>query len=165
MKIILLPLLCLILIGMTSNSYAGSQNMTEDLVIDEASWITGSSLTEIKLPEVLLQSVLRDSNGNLLAYVESEQIIGIHLGGFDYFFDNQDPTSIEFFIKDDKKYEIYQLEMNVITITTILAFSGTKLTMVYQDESVSLLEVRHDSFQTQPGDTLTVYWTVIRPAS
>ena len=165
MKIILLPLLCLILIGMTSNSYAGSHNMTEDLVIDEASWITGTSLTGIKLPEVLMQSVLRDSNGNLLGYVESEQIIGIHLGGFDYFLDHQDPTSIKFFIKDDKKYESQQWEIKGVTFDKRHAWSATRLIDVIQNEFVTLLQIRHDSYQTQPGDTVRIFWTVIRSVS
>ena len=65
MKIVIFSLLCLILIGMTFYSYAQSQPQM----------IEPEKATE--LPEVMLQLVLRDSNGILIAYVEAEQIIGI----------------------------------------------------------------------------------------
>jgi len=93
MKIVLFSLLCLILIGITSYSYA-------DFIV-----IGGTGKTEVVLPEVMCQLELRDSNGVLLTYIEAEQIIGIDPPRLAVFLDNQNQTNKEFFIKDDKKYE------------------------------------------------------------
>ena len=149
MKIIYLSLLCLILIGMTSYSYA------QLTVVDK----------NTRLPQVLLQIEVRDSNGSLIAYIEADQIIGISPLELNRFLDNLNNTRKEFLIKDDKKYESQQWEINTETFVEELAYSGTRLLDLYQNEYVTLLIVRHDSFQTQPGDTLRIFWTVIRPVS
>jgi len=117
------------------------------------------------LPEVRMQSELRDSNGSFVAYIESEQIIGINFSLFYKFLDNQNQTSKEFFIKDDKKYELQQWEVKGDVYTEKLAYAATRLLDLYQNEIATLVQMRHDSYQTQPGDTIRQFWTVIRPAS
>jgi len=154
MKIVLFTLFCLILIGMTSYSYA------EFIVVNKTT----------VLPEVMLQLELRDSKGNLLTYVESEQIIGISPLELNRYLDKQNQTSAEFlirefFIKDDKNYESQQWEIAGVTFDRKHAYSATRLLDVHQNEFVTLLLIRHDSYQTQPGDTLRIFWTVIRPVS
>ncbi len=149
MKIVFFSLLCLILIGITSYSYAQMTAATE---------ITN-------LPEILLQLEQRDSNGNLLAYIESEHITGIAPLELNRFLDNLNNTSKEFFIKDDIKYEKQQWEKATETFNKRHAWSAFQLLDIYQNEFVSLLVVRHDSFQSEPGDSIRVFWTVIRPVS
>jgi len=149
MKIVLFSLLCLILIGMTSYSYA--------------KWMSPDEATE--LPEVMIQLVVRDSNGYLLSYMESEQIIGLDPLELNRFLDNQNETHKEFLIKDDKKYESQQWEVTNNVFDQRLAYSITRLLDAYENEFLPLLTMRHDSYQTQPGDTLRMFWTVIRPAS
>ena len=152
MKIVLFSLLCLIMIGMISYSYAQFTSVD-------------TKNTELLLPEVLLQLELRDSNGGLLTYIESEQIIGIAPLELNIFLDNQNQTRKEFFIKDDKKYESQQWEIIGDTFDRKNAYSVTRLLDVHQNELVNLLQMRHDSYQTQPGDTTRIFWTIIRPVS
>jgi len=154
MKIVLFSLFCLILIGITSYSY-GFLYHTDLLTPDE----------KTKLPQVMLQLELRDSNGGLIAYIEADQIIGIAPPELNRFLDNLNNTSKEFFIKDDKKYESQQWEVNTETFGIELAYSGTRLMDIYQNDIIPLLIIRHDSFQTQPGDTLRLFWTVTRSVS
>jgi len=149
MKIVLFSLLCLILIGMTSYSYA------------EWTVVNGTTI----LPEVLFQSELRDSNGSLIAYIETDQIVGIDPLLLNSFLDNQNQTHKEFFIKDDKKYESQQWEVTEDKFNQKLAYSTTRLIDIYRHDLVPLLIVLHDSFQTEPGDVLRIFWTVIRPVS
>jgi len=149
MKIVLFSLLCLILIGMTSYSYA--------------KWMQPDEVTE--LPEVMVQLVVRDSNGYLLAYMESDQIIGLDPLELNRFLDNQTETHKEFLIKDGKKYESQQWEITNNVFDQRLAYSITRLLDAYENEFIPLLTVRHDSYQTQPGDIVRMFWTVIRPAS
>ena len=147
MKIILISLLCLILIGITSYSYA--------------QFIPVYSQTN--LPEVMLQLVIRDHDGNFITYIEAKQIIAIDHLGLNEFLDNQNYK--KFLIKDGKAYEIIQWQGQTEKFDKKHAYSQFDLWIPEQNEFKSVLTVRHNSYQTQPGDTLTVYWTIIRPAS
>jgi len=149
MKIVFFSLLCLVLIGITSYSYAQMKVASQ---VDN-------------LPEILLQLELRNSNGNLLAYIESEHITGIAPLELKRFLDNLNNTRKEFFIKDDIKYERQQWEKATEKFNKRHAWSAFQLLDLYENEFVSLLVVRHDSFQTEPGDSIRVFWTVVRPVS
>ena len=148
MKIVLFSLLCLILIGMTSYSYA------EYIVVNK---------NTKDLPEALAQVEIRDSNGDLIAYIETAQIIGFSPPELNRFLDIQNQTHKEFFIKDDQKYESQQWETNTETYHEKLAYSSSAPRDIYQNEFVTILQMRHDSYQTQPGDTMRIFWTMIRP--
>ena len=149
MKIVLFSLLCLFLIGMTSYSYA--QNTPDD--------------ENTELPEVLLQIVLRDSNGSLVAYIETEHFYSFNHLELNIFLDNQNQTRKEFFIKDDKKYESQKWETKHDEFSVQRTFSSTILKDVYQNEFVLVAQMLYDSYQTQPGDTARFFWTVVRPVS
>ena len=149
MKIVLFSLLCLFLIGMTSYSYA--QNTPDD--------------ENTELPEVLLQILLRDSNGSLVAYIETERFLLVNPLELNIFLDNQNQTRKEFFIKDDKKYESQKWETKHDEFSVQRTFSSTILKDVYQNEFVLVAQMLYDSYQTQPGDTARFFWTVVRPVS
>ena len=149
MKIVLFSLLCLFLIGMTSYSYA--QNTPDD--------------ENTELPEVLLQILLRDSNGSLVAYIETVRFLLINPLELNIFLDNQNQTRKEFFIKDDKKYESQKWETKHDEFSVQRTFSSTILKDVYQNEFVLVAQMLYDSYQTQPGDTARFFWTVVRPVS
>ena len=149
MKIVLFSLLCLILIGITSYYY------TQFTVVDK----------NTKLPEAMLQIEVRDSNGNLIAYIETERIGEIYPVALNIFLDYQNETHKEFFIKDNKKYESQQFETAIETRDEKLAYSSSKLLTVIQNEVVTLLDMSYDTYQTQPGDTVRNFWTIIRPVS
>ena len=78
---------------------------------------------------------------------------------------SQNETHKAFFIKDDRKYEIHQWEIRPDVVNIKLAFSGTLLQDLYQNDIVSMVDLRHDSFQSEPGDIVRFFWTVIRPVS
>jgi len=147
MKIILFSLLCLILIGMTSYSYA------QFTMVDK----------NTRLPEVLLQIEVRDSNGSLIAYIETERVAEISTLALNNYLDIQNQTLKEFLIKDDKKYELHQWETVSETRDEKLAYSSSMLLTRIQNELVLLLSMSYDSYQTQPGDTVRNFWTIIRP--
>jgi len=149
MKIVLLSLLCLILIGVTSYSYA---EWTKDV-------------KDIELPKVLIQLELRDANGFLITYIESDQIIGIAPQELNYFLDVQNETRKEFFIKDDIKYEAQSWEQRPDKFTIKNAYSETRLIDVQENQFINLLDMRYDSFQSEPGDVLRIFWTITRPVS
>ena len=152
MKIILFSLLGLFLIGMVSYSYAQWTN------VDKVEY-------DFELPQVLLQLEVRDPNGGLVSYLEDEQIIGISPMELNRFLDNQNQTRKEFFVKDGTKYESHQWEIRGDKFNVKSAFSSTRLLDIYENELVTLIVMRHDSYQTEPGDSSRVFWTIIRPVS
>ena len=146
MKIIISSLLCLILIGMISYSYA------QFTVVDK----------NTRLPGVLLQIVVRDSNGSLVAYIETDRGKMSNLE-LNMYLDIQNHTHKEFLIKDDKKYELLQFQTTMKTYDEKFAHSTTLFWAVIQNELVTLLQMSYDTFQSQPGDTVRNSWTMIRP--
>ncbi len=116
-----------------------------------------------RLPEVLLQIEVRDSNGSLVAYIETERIGKISTLELNMYLNIQNQTRKEFLIKDDKKYEMQQFESTIETRDEKLAYSSSKLLAVIQNEEVTLLDMSYDSYQTEPGDTVRNFWTIIRP--
>ena len=116
-----------------------------------------------ELPEVMVQLILRDSNGTLISYTEGVTIQGISPIELNRFLDKiQNITVREVFFIDDNKYESQQWAHPTVNYDTKMAHSTTRLSDIHQNEFVSLLDIRHDSFQTQPGDTVRPFWTIIR---
>ena len=116
-----------------------------------------------ELPEVMVQLILRDSNGTLISYTEGVTIQGIGHFELNRYLDKvQDLTVREVFFIDDNKYESQQFKHPDITYDAKNVFSTTRLNDIHQNEFVSLLDMRHDSFQARPGDTLNIFWTIIR---
>ena len=146
MKIILISLFWLFLIGISSYSYAQYSVVDSNTIV----------------PEVMLQFVIRDSDGNLLTYIEAKQIIVIYPLELKEFLDKQ-PKKL--FIKDDKAFEIIQWQGRTENFNKQHAWSQFNLWVTLQAEPEIVLVVRHNSYQTQPGDTIAVYWTIIRPAT
>jgi len=70
----------------------------------------------------------------------------------------------KFLIKDGKAYEKIQWQGRTEKLKKH-TYSQFDLFAYEQNEFKRVLTVRHNSYQGQPGDTLTVYWTIIRPAS
>lgn len=139
--------LILILIGFT-NSYA--QPTTDD--------------SKIKNPEILLQLILRNSDGILITYIETDEIRKVHPLELNEFLDNH--TQKEIIVKEGEKYEIIQWQEETENLDKKIAYSLFYLLTSDQDGfPKELVVVGHNSFQIQPGDTLTVYWTIIRLAN
>ena len=91
---VIFSILVVALFGMISYSYA------QFTVVDK----------NTRLPGVLLQIEVRDSNGNLVAYIETEGVAKISYLELNMYLDNQNQTHREFLIKDDKKYELQQFQ-------------------------------------------------------
>lgn len=113
-------------------------------------------------PDVLLQLILRDSDGNLLAYTETKEIMAFRPLYLMSYLD--DISNKKIIIKDGKQVELIQFEKPEPTVqhrhTTAMY-----VLMSWVDEEnkvLPLLWMNHEAFQVDPGDTLEVYWTFIR---
>ncbi len=113
--------------------------------------------------QVLLQLVLRNKEGQLLAYVETEEKRGIRPWYLDRYLDKVTDNKIIF--KDGKRYELIQFEKyepparksKYSMAMYVLMGPGAP------GQNAALLWMNHDAYQVEPGDILKVYYTIYRP--
>jgi len=107
------------------------------------------------LPQVSLQLQLRNSEGQLVTYLEPTVMYIRNIAWVHEFLDTiEDKKIIE---KNGKKFELIQYDSKAFFSTTKqIAGYG----IVYKGTHV--LTFRHDGYITSPGDTLDISWKIIR---
>ena len=160
LSIILVPTIIGISFGQTSG--ASSEDGTE---------FTGSVGEKIPRdradimenpPDVLLQLVLRNSDGILLAYTETKEIMAMRPLYLMSYLD--DIPNKKIIIKEGKQLELIQFERPEPTVQKRHT-TAMYVLMAWVDEedaALPLLWMNHEAFQVDPGDTMKVYWTFIR---
>lgn len=123
-------------------------------------YLYGENLPK-ELPSVILQLVLRDSDGHLVAYVIADQIVAIDPTVLDKYLDNKQNRKIT--DKDGKPHETIQWQGRTEKIDKAHAMTTFVLYAPVDQTYQTALEMLHDSYQVSPGDTVTVYWSVVRP--
>jgi hypothetical protein len=113
------------------------------------------------LPDVMLQLIVRDSEGRLITYVQADQIIGIDPTVLDQYLDDRQNKKI--ITLDGKSHELVQWQGRTETIDKTHAMTVFTLYGLVDDTYQIALEILHNSYQVNPGDTVTVYWNVLRP--
>ncbi len=107
------------------------------------------------LHEVSLLLQLRNSDGQLVTYVEPTTMFVRNINMVHEFLDTKENKKI--IEKDGEKLESIQYEQT-------FRFFETKqiatLGMVYKNDFILLF--RHDGFITSPGDTLDAFWKIVR---
>ena len=114
---------------------------------------------EKDLPEVLLQLQIRNSEGQLVSYIEGTQIIRINSFLLNQYLDTKPSQIIE---KDNQSFELIQWQGQTEKVDNFHSMSIFILWVPRVNDFGSALGIIHDGYQVEPGDTLTVYWTVIR---
>jgi len=140
MKILIFLLIFVISITLVDESYAQRQAYPQE---------------DPSLYEVSLQLHLRNSEGQLITYIEPTTMYIANIEMVHEFLDTKENKKI--IEKDGITLEVIQYEQ-------IFRFSETKqiatLGMVYKDMFV--LTFRHDGYLTAPGDTLDASWKIVR---
>ncbi len=107
------------------------------------------------LHEVSLLLQLRNSDGQLVTYIEPSTLYIRNINMVHEFLDTKENKKI--IEKDGEKLESIQYEQT-------FRFYETKqiatLGMVYKNDFILLF--RHDGFITSPGDTLDAFWKIVR---
>jgi len=107
------------------------------------------------LPEVSLQLVLRNSNGQLIAYIEPTLVYIPSVPNTHKYLDLVGEKTI--ITRDGQNFErIEYTQTNNFSTSEQFATFG----MVYYGDYVFLF--RHDAYLSHPGDVLTAHWHVIR---
>jgi hypothetical protein len=111
--------------------------------------------TDKTLPVVSLQLVLRNSNGQLITYIEPTLAYIPNLPDTHKYLDlTGNKTTIT---KDGQSFELTEFQQtNRFSTSEQFATFG----IVYNGNMVYLF--RHDAYLSHPGDVLTAYWHIVR---
>jgi len=127
---------------------------------------TSEAFAQISNPDdiffIFIQVTLRDSDGHLVTYMESNKLVNVdkkiindsldHLSSY---------IEIPIFELNDTKFQVFIIE------TTTEFDSNTMYANAFYDVTVneqtySAAKFQFDSFLTSPGDESTVVWTIAR---
>ena len=114
---------------------------------------------------ILVQSIVRNSDGVLVAYLESTKFTNLNLSGLKSFLDIEVSRGIGPVITIDGQ------NFQVIRRVQSQSFDSERLvasTVLYDkidDNPTILARFAHDGYYVESGDTLESMWTFIRPVS
>ena len=110
---------------------------------------------------IFVQTVVRNSDGQMVAYLEANKVFVPNSDLLNIFLDTQSPQQT--FVNTGKSYDLIHLEFpqeynnHYVISKTAFGFvaEGKEIMMAYSD---------HDGIPIVSGDTLTSIWTIIRPS-
>ena len=112
--------------------------------------------------QVYLQIEIRNSDGQLVAYVEPTVLYMYYPDLFNTYVDSKLNKTL--ITVDGKNYQQIQFEESgTFTVTHTMA----QYEMVYSTngKNVALLTMIHDGYPEIPGDKVSALWTIIKPVS
>jgi hypothetical protein len=110
---------------------------------------------------IFVQTQIRNSDDQLVAYLEANKITILQPERLDKFLDSKSVVST--ITRGGQNYDIIQIELarNVEETDVI---SKTVLGTLENNEPVLLAVSDHDGYPIVSGDTITSIWTIVRPA-
>ena len=124
-----------------------------------------SSTLESKKIYVFAQIQVRNSDDNLVAYLEVKKITIFDLAKLNQLLD-QSAGKVEknTIILDGKNYEMIK-GTGVVVHSSPTVVSKNIISNNQENSSQILVEADHDGYPVVPGDKVTTTWTIIRPLS
>ncbi len=109
---------------------------------------------------VFVQTQIRNSDGQLVAYLEANKVSIPQPERLDKFLDSKYAAST--INRGGQDYEVIQVDLTKKVEETDV-ISKTVLGVMENNEPVLLAVSDHDGYPVVPGDTVTSIWTIIRP--
>jgi len=114
---------------------------------------------------VFVQSTVRNSDGTLIVYLESEKFTDLNLPALKSFLDFEATRGNDPIITvDGNQYQVIRRAQSQSFDSDGLVAS-TILSDNVDGESILLARFAHDGYSVVPGDTLESVWTFVRPVS
>ena len=111
---------------------------------------------------MFIQITLRNSDGELVTYMESDKLINLDRKIINDSLDHIS-SSVEIPI-----YELNNVKFQVFIVETITEFNSSTMyanayyNVTTDEQTYSAAKFQFDSFLTSPGDESTVIWTIVR---
>ena len=127
---------------------------------------TSEAFAQISNPDdiffIFIQVTLRDSDGHLVTYMESNKLVNVdkkiindsldHLSSY---------IEIPIFELNDTKFQVFIIE-TYTEFDSNTMFGNAYYDVTIDDQTYSAAKFQFDSFLTSPGDEATAVWTIAR---
>ena len=113
---------------------------------------------------IFLQSTVRNSDGVLIAYLESSKFTELNKPGLEFFLDVEAYVDDPIITIDEQNYQVIRrvhsqsVGYDGLVAATILSYS-------VDGKSIVLARFVHDGYSVVPGDTMVTMWTFVRLVS
>jgi hypothetical protein len=114
---------------------------------------------------IYMQAVIHDSQGNLVGYVESAKVTITDITQLNELIDaNAGTFSKEIIMINGQKFEMIKASPTIVHNSSTIV--SENLISVNEGKRSQILAIaNHDGYPVVPGDRVTSYWTILRPAS
>ena len=128
---------------------------------------SSEAFAQISQPEndifsIFLQVTLRNSDGQLITYLESQKFFDVDNkminNSLDHF---SSSTEIPVFQLNDIKFQVFIIE-TYTEFDSNTMFGNAYYDVTIDDQTYSAARFQFDSFLTSPGDEVTAVWTIAR---
>jgi hypothetical protein len=110
---------------------------------------------------VFVQTQIRNSDGQLVAYLEANKVSIPYPERLDQFLDSKHVIST--INRGGQNYDVIQVDLTKKAEDTDV-ISKTVLGVMEDNKPILLAVSDHDGYPIVSGDTITSIWTIIRPA-
>ena len=111
---------------------------------------------------MFIQITLRNSDGELVTYMESDKLINIDRkiinDSLDYI---SSSVKIPIFELNDVKFQVFIIE-TITEFDSSTMYANAYYDVTTDEQTYSAAKFQFDSFLTSPGDESTVIWTIAR---
>ena len=128
---------------------------------------SSEAFAQISQPEdgiffMFVQVTLRNSDGNLVTYMESNKFFDVNKkiinDSLDHFSSSME---IPIFELNDTKFQVFIIESDTEFDSSTM-FANAYYNVTIDDRTYSAARFQFDSFLTSPGDEVTAVWTIAR---
>jgi|TARA_B100001245_G_scaffold94563_1_gene68588 hypothetical protein len=128
---------------------------------------SSEAFAQISQPEdgiffMFVQVTLRNSDGNLVTYMESNKFFDVDKkiinDSLDHFSSSME---IPIFELNDTKFQVFIIESDTEFDSSTM-FANAYYNVTIDDRTYSAARFQFDSFLTSPGDEVTAVWTIAR---
>ncbi len=111
-----------------------------------------------EIPYIFVQIIHKDSDGNLLAYLQSDRITDANLDMINEMLDHESARGVDpIYQKNGNVFQVITRE-STLHFDSPLMYASTSLIQDVDDEQVVVLRLPHDGFRVLPGDSIKVIW-------
>ncbi len=114
-------------------------------------------------PYTFVQVIHRDSDGNLLAYLQPDKMSSIDSPALSFLLDHESSLKQDLIyeIDDGKKLQVITRQ-STDTIGSQILFANAQLFVDMDNTEVLAVRFTHDGFRVTSGDTVTTVWSFAR---
>ena len=113
-------------------------------------------------PYIFVQIIHKDSDGNLLGYLQSDRVTDVDVPFLDEMLEHESTrTDNPTYQKNGNFFQVITRE-STLNFDFPLMYASTNLVQNVNDEQVVVLRLPHDGLRVLPGDTIKVIWIFAR---